>query len=61
MSEKTEGKIRLFPYRQRRSIGVSCEVRTSSAYKQVKLFLNRTWRPAGVFPVRYEHHLHIKK
>jgi hypothetical protein len=27
----------------------------------VKLSTNRPWRPIGLFPVRYEHHLHINK
>jgi hypothetical protein len=29
-------------------------------FEKVKIFPNRPWRPIGVFPVRYEHHLHIK-
>jgi hypothetical protein len=39
---------------------VSSEVRLSSTNK-VKLSRNSPWRSIGVFPVRYEHHLHIKK
>jgi hypothetical protein len=37
-----------------------CEVQASSIYENVKLSRNWPWRPIGVFPVRYQHHLHKK-
>jgi hypothetical protein len=39
---------------------ISCEVRISSTHKKQSYSLKRAWCYIGVFPVRYEHHLHIK-
>jgi hypothetical protein len=36
-------------------MGVSCEVRTSPTYKEVKLPPDTSWRSIWVYPVRYEH------
>jgi hypothetical protein len=40
---------------------VPCDMRKPSTYKKVKLSRNRSLRSIDVFPVRYEHHLCIKK
>jgi hypothetical protein len=60
-TSSTYRKVKLSPNRPWRSVGVSCEARTSSTYNKVKLSPNRPWRSVGVFPVTYEHHLHIQK
>jgi hypothetical protein len=52
---------KMSPNRLWRPIGVSCEVQISSKFKRKGKLSNKSQRPIGIFPMRYEHRPHIKK